>query len=131
MSHHSERDNYNIMSEGVEKFKELARQIEEHGREEHGYGDERETDNEREYHRSNFERERKLDSSHSSRYQPYSTSRADRESRSSRKENRVYVYNLPFSLKWQDLKDHMKKGMFFRSLQARRQSETNLIMARL
>ena len=107
MSYYSNRDN--MMSESVEQFKEIARQIES---EDHGRGDERETDNEREYHRSNFERERKLDSTHSSRYQPYSTSRPDRESRSGKKENRVYVYNLPFSLKWQDLKDHMKKGMF-------------------
>jgi hypothetical protein len=107
MSYHSESDN--MMSESVEQFKELARQIEG---EEHGRGDEREPDSEREYRRSNFERERKLDSTHSSRYQPYSTSRPDRESRSSKKEHRVYVYNLPFSLKWQDLKDHMKKGMF-------------------
>ena len=97
-----------MMSESVEQFKELARQIEG---EDHGRGDDREAENEREYHRSNFERERKTESSHSSRYHPYSTSRQDRESRSSKRENRVYVYNLPFSLKWQDLKDHMKKGI--------------------
>ena len=107
MSYQSDRDS--LMSESVEKFKEIARQIES---EEHGRGDDRETGNEREYHRSNFERERKLDSTHSShRYQPYSTSKSDRESRVGKRENRVYVYNLPFSLKWQDLKDHMKKGM--------------------
>ncbi|XP_028406038.1 myelin expression factor 2-like [Dendronephthya gigantea] len=104
MSYQSERDN--LMSDSVEKFKEIARQIEN---EEHGRGDDRETSNEREFHRSNFERERNLDSSHSHRYQPYSTSKSDRESRLNKRENRVYVYNLPFSLKWQDLKDHMKK----------------------
>lgn len=108
MSYRSERNN--MMSESVEQFKELARQIEGDDR---GRSDERETEKEREYHRSNFERERKSDSSHSNRYQPYSTSRSERDSRSSRKDNnRCYVYNLPFSLKWQDLKDHMKKGIF-------------------
>lgn len=48
------------------------------------------------------------------RFAPYPSaderSSSRRQSGSSGKECRVYVWNLPYSVKWQDLKDHMKKG---------------------
>ena len=47
------------------------------------------------------------------RYAPYSTDeRSRRQSGSGGKECRVYVWNLPYTVKWQDLKDFMKKGNF-------------------
>ena len=48
------------------------------------------------------------------RYAPYPSaderSNSRRQSGSGGKECRVYVWNLPYSVKWQDLKDFMKKG---------------------
>ena len=98
---------------------EVARQLENeeavlsHSRDDREGSRESDRDDDRERIRKggSFERERK----ESNRYSPYPTSKSDRErakKSSSRKENRVYVSNLPFSIKWQDLKDHMKKGIY-------------------
>lgn len=49
----------------------------------------------------------------SRRFAPYPSGderSGKRQSGSGGKENRVYVWNLPYSVKWQDLKDFMKKG---------------------
>jgi len=48
----------------------------------------------------------------SRRYAPYPSQdeRSRRQSGSGGKECRVYVWNLPYTVKWQDLKDFMKKG---------------------
>lgn len=103
-----------MLSESVETRKELSKQLHNDGSPRE---DEREVETSREYHRSNFERERKHDSlsRNSSRYQPYTSSKSDRESRLSKRDTntKLYVYNLPYSLKWQELKDHMKKGPYF------------------
>ena len=51
----------------------------------------------------------------SRRYAPYPSQderSGRRQSGSSGKECRVYVWNLPYTVKWQDLKDFMKKGSF-------------------
>ena len=51
----------------------------------------------------------------SRRYAPYPSQEersGRRQSGSSGKECRVYVWNLPYTVKWQDLKDFMKKGTF-------------------
>ena len=111
------RKNGKMMTESVEQFMEVARQLENeeatlsHSRDDReGSRESDRDDRERIRKGSSYERERK----ESNRYAPYSTSKTDRDrakKRDSRKENRVYVSNLPFSLKWQDLKDHMKKGM--------------------
>ena len=49
------------------------------------------------------------------RYAPYSQDErsSKRPSGSSGKECRVYVWNLPYNVKWQDLKDFMKTGRFW------------------
>lgn len=51
----------------------------------------------------------------SRRYAPYPSQderSGRRQSGSGGKECRVYVWNLPYTVKWQDLKDFMKKGTF-------------------
>lgn len=51
----------------------------------------------------------------SRRYAPYPSQderSSKRQSGSSGKECRVYVWNLPYNVKWQDLKDFMKSGRF-------------------
>ena len=47
------------------------------------------------------------------RYTPYPShdERSSRRPASGGKECRVYVWNLPYAVKWQDLKDFMKKGL--------------------
>lgn len=62
--------------------------------------------------RGGFERDLRSDRENR-RFTPYSTSRSKgRVSSSALKEYRVYVSNIPYNVRWQDLKDYMKKSKF-------------------
>ena len=76
---------------------------------------------------SSYERDLKRESR---RYSPY-PSKDERESRSNTRgtagsgdkaENRIFISNLRYTVKWQDLKDHFKKGLytFYFSLRQKR-----------
>lgn len=64
---------------------------------------------------SSYERDLKRESR---RYSPYPSSREERDSARSKTtsafgnkvENRIFVSNLRYTVKWQDLKDYFKKG---------------------
>jgi hypothetical protein len=61
--------------------------------------------------RGGFERDLRSDRE-SRRYAPYSTNSRSkgRISSSALKDHRIYVSNIPYNIRWQDLKDYMKKG---------------------